>query len=255
VPEGDALHRAAGCLQVLVGQRLHVEARHPRARATGVADRLDGRVLESVQARGKNLLLRFEGGLVLRSHLRMNGSWRVVAGGADPPGLPWFVLRGRDAQAVLRGGAVLELTDRATRDLGPDILADPPDFDAMVARLRAADAHRELGEALLDQRLVAGIGNVWRAEVLWEVRLSPWQRLTETSDDELRAVLGAAATQMRASLHGARRERRIYRRARRPCPRCGTPIASRGQGDDNRIAYWCPTCQPAHDEGEAAAGK
>jgi endonuclease-8 len=255
VPEGDVLHRAAARLQVLVGRRLDVEARHPRARATGVAERLDGRVLESVEARGKNLLLRFEGGLVLRSHLRMNGSWRVLPVSSELIGLPWLVLRGDDRQAVLRGGAVLELTERATRNLGPDILDDPPDFEAMVARLRSVDARRELGEALLDQRLVAGIGNVWRAEALWEARLSPWWRLGETNDAQLRAVLDEAARLMRASLRGRRRERRVYRRAGRPCPRCGTPIASRGQGDENRIAYWCPDCQRTADRGEGRAGQ
>lgn len=150
---------------------------------------------------------------------------------------------------------MLELTDRATRNLGPDILDDPPDFDAMVARFRGANARRELGEALLDQRLVAGIGNVWRAEALWEVQLSPWRRLAETTEEELRAALAEASRLMRASLRGHRHERRVYRRAGRPCPRCRTPIASRGQGDDNRIAYWCPTCQCAPDRGEDTAGQ
>src|SRR5437868_7570353 len=126
MPEGDALHRAARQLQVLVGEAVTVEAPHPQAQATGVAERLDGRVLEAVEARGKNLLLRFEGGYVLRSHLRMSGSWRVLPLAAEVPGHPWLVLRGETQQAVLRGGSVLELTDRATRRLGPDILDDPP---------------------------------------------------------------------------------------------------------------------------------
>src|SRR5581483_12251704 len=129
MPEGDALHRAAQRLQVLVGERLGVEAYYPRARATGVAERLDGRTLEAVEAHGKNLLLRFEGGYVLRSHLRMNGSWRVLPRDAETLGRPWLVLRGRGRQAVLRGGSVLELTDRVAHRLGPDILAEPPDFD------------------------------------------------------------------------------------------------------------------------------
>src|SRR5262245_4936520 len=159
MPVGDALHRAARALQALVGEPLSVKAFHPRARATGVAERLDGKRLEAVEAHGKNLLLRFEGGRVLRSHLRMNGSWRVVPVSVEVLGLPWLVLRGRERQAVLRGGSVLELTDRATRHLGPDILAEPPDFPVMVARLRATEQSRRLGEALLDQRLVAGIGN------------------------------------------------------------------------------------------------
>src|SRR5438105_778186 len=244
MPEGDALHRAAQQLQALVGEAVAVEAPHPRAQATGVAERLDGRVLEAVEARGKNLLLRFEGGYVLRSHLRMNGSWRVLPGDAETLGRPWLVLRGANRQAVLRGGSVLELTDRATRRLGPDILARPPDFEAILERFRRADQRRELGDALLDQRLVAGIGNLWRAEALWSVQLSPWRRLAETTDEELRAVLADAARLMQASLHGKRGDRKVYRRAGRPCPRCATTIASRGQGDDNRIAYWCPTCQP-----------
>jgi len=249
MPEGDALHRAARRLQPLVGEQVAVEAIHPRARATGVADRLDGRVLNGVEARGKNLLLHFEGGYVLRSHLRMNGSWRLVPAAARTPGLPWLVIRGREHQAVLRGGAVLELTDRATRNLGPDILADPLDLDAIAIRFRAADPRRRLGDALLDQRLVAGIGNLWKAEALWEACVSPWRRIGEVTDGELHAVLGYAATLMRASLDGRRPARNVYRRTGRPCPRCGTAILSRGQGDDNRIAYWCPGCQ--RGEGEA----
>jgi endonuclease-8 len=214
-----------------------------------VADRLDGRVLNRVEARGKNLLLHFDGGYVLRSHLRMNGSWRLFPAGAETPGLPWLVIRGREHQAVLRGGAVLELTDRATRTLGPDILADPPDLDAIAARFRAADPGREFGDALLDQRLVAGIGNLWKAEALWEGGVSPWRRLDDVTDEQLKAVLGHAANLMRASLDGRRPARKVYRRSGRPCPRCGATILSRGQGDDNRIAYWCPTCQKG--EGEA----
>ena len=256
MPEGDALHRAARRLQALVGEPVGVEAYHPRAQATGVAPRLDGRVLESVEARGKNLLLRFEGGYVLRSHLRMNGSWRVLPGDVETLGRPWLVLRGRRSQAVLRGGSVLELTDRGTSRLGPDILADPPDFDAMLERLRRSDQRRDLGDALLDQRLVAGIGNVWKAEALWRARLSPWNRLADMTDDELRTALHEAARLMRASLAGHRAPRRAYRRAGPPCPRCSETILSRGQGDDNRIAYWCPRCQPAGQlKGEARLGQ
>ncbi|PWU21092.1 MAG: DNA glycosylase [Candidatus Rokuibacteriota bacterium] len=243
MPEGDTLHRAARRLAVLVGQQVSVEAGHPRAAATGVAERLDGKRLIGVEARGKNLLLRFEGGLVLRSHLRMTGRWRLLAPDAEVAGRPWLVVRGREGVAVLRGGAVLELSDRHVLRLGPDILAEPPAIGQMLTNLRAADPKRELGEALLDQRLVSGIGNVWRAEALWSARLSPWLGLGESTDDELREVLTEAAGLMRASLDGHRPARAVYRRAGRPCPRCGEQIRVGGQGEDNRLAYWCPGCQ------------
>jgi endonuclease VIII len=243
MPEGDSLHRAARRLQVLVGERVAVETPHPRAAAQRVAERLDGRRLLGVEAVGKNLLLRFEGGLVLRSHLRMTGRWQVRERGQARPGTPWLVLAGRDREAVLWNGPVLELSTRGTRRLGPDILADPPDLAAMCANLRREHPSRELGDALLDQRLVAGIGNVWKAESLWRAKVSPWLPLGDVSDAELERVLGEAAALMRASVEGKVVERAVYRKAGRPCPRCGDRVRSRGQEDDNRTAYWCPGCQ------------
>jgi endonuclease-8 len=244
MPEGDALHRAARRLQVLVGERLEVETPHPRARVTRVAQRLDGRKLLGVEAVGKNLLLRFEDGLVLRSHLRMSGRWQVLPRNGTRRGTPWLVLRGAESEAVLWNGPVLELDESRVRSLGPDILADPPDLDAMVAKLRGADPRTAIGEALLDQRLVAGIGNLWRAEALWRAQISPWRPLGELQDEEVRTALGEAARLMRGSLDSGLKVRAVYRRAGRPCPRCGSEIRSRGQGDQNRIAYWCPQCQP-----------
>ena len=241
MPEGDSLHRAARALQVLAGQNVEVETPHPRAAVKRIAERLDGLRLESVEARGKNLLLRFEGGIVLRSHLRMSGRWRVEPRGAPRRGLPWLVLRGAEHEAVLWNGPVLELG--VPERLGPDILADPPDLDAMLVRLRAALPTREVGDALVDQRLVSGIGNVWKAESLWEARVSPWRPLVEVSDEELAAVLAAAHRLMAASLAGERPLRNVYRRVGRPCRRCGGTIRSYPQGESARIAYWCPGCQ------------
>jgi len=248
MPEGDALHRAARRLQPLAGQRLEVVAIHPRARATQVAERVDGRVLESVQAVGKNLLFRFEGGLVMRSHLRMSGRWSLRPRGEERRGTPWLVLRGERYEGVLWNGPVLELHTRAIERLGPDILAQPPDVDAMLVRLRASDATRWLGEALLDQSVVSGIGNMWLAESLWEAKLSPWRRVRDVTEDERRVALGTAARLMRDALDGARRPgHRVYRRVGLPCPRCRTRIRSWGQGDANRMAYWCPACQAGED--------
>jgi endonuclease VIII len=248
VPEGDSLHRAGERLRALEGEVVAVEAPHPRCAALGIAERIDGRRLEHVEAVGKNLLLCFDGGLVLRSHLRMRGRWRVEQAGKRPAGSPWLILRGREVQAVLWNGPVLELSGRRPPEitrLGPDIMLDPPDLEGMLARIRAGDQSRELGEALLDQRAVAGIGNMWKAEALFETGLSPWVRIADVSDEVLRRLLGGTAELMRSG----RRPRAAYRRAGLPCRRCGTIIRSRPQGEDARTAYWCPACQ----EGTEAA--
>jgi endonuclease-8 len=244
VPEGDALYRVAQRLQVLVGERVEVRAPHPAAAVKQIAERIDGRVLESVEAVGKNVFLTFDGGIVLRSHLKMKGRWWVHERGRDlGTGKPWLVLRSPTHEAVLWHGPIIELDDKARRRLGPDILATPPDFDAMVANLRALHQDTPLGEALQVQRAVAGIGNMWMAAALWDVRLSPWLRLSETTDEELRSALAAAARSMRGRLLGMRGRRTAYRRSGRPCPRCGELIRSWPLGDEARMAYWCPGCQ------------
>jgi endonuclease VIII len=230
MPEGDSLHRAARRLAVLVGERIEAESVHPRAQVTGVAPRIDGKRLEAVEAIGKNLFLRFEGGITVRSHLRMSGRWRVEPRGAPRTGRPWLVLRGQAHEAVLWNGPVLEVVALPLR-LGPDVLTD----DLTGIRL-----HGPIGEALLDQRQVAGIGNVWRCEALWHAGFSPWAAAEDVDQQE---ILAHAHRLMAAALAGERPVRNVYRRAGRPCPRCGSPIRSRGQGDDNRIAYWCPSCQ------------
>ena len=245
MPEGDSLHLIATRLQVLVGERVEAEAVHPRGRATGVAPVIDGRVLESVQAVGKNLLLRFEDGVTLRSHLRMSGRWRVERRGGRRVGRPWLVLRGQEWEAVQWNGPVLSLAPAPVARLGPDLLADDVDVGDVVARLRRSDPERRIGEALLDQRLVAGIGNLWLAELLWQARVAPWLPLGATTDAELGTGLAWARRAMRASVVDTRPPCSVYRRAGRPCPRCATPIRSRGLGDANRTAYWCDSCQRA----------
>ena len=228
---------------MLVGQRLEVESPHPRAQATRVAEQVDGRVLESVESIGKNLLLRFEGGLVVRSHLRMSGRWRIERRGAKRIGLPWLVLRGERQEGVLWNGPVLELDRRSVRRrLGPDILGEAFDVDAAVIRMRAHGG-MWLGEVMQLQRLVSGIGNMWMAEALWEIRVSPWVRVRDAPQETLAAALSAARRLMLESLRSGRPGRNVYRRAGRPCLRCGTIVLSRGQGDENRTAYWCSGCQ------------
>jgi len=243
MPEGDSLHQIAALLQPLVGHTISASSPNPRGRVTGVAAVIDGRRLESVDAVGKNLLLRFEGSVTVRSHLRMSGRWTV--GPADPArrGSPWLVLRAGAIEAAQWNGPVLTLETRAVLRLGPDLLADTTDPVALVPRLRRGGAGRPLGEVLQDQRLVAGIGNMWMSEALWQVGLSPWVPLASVDGAELLAALTWARDVMRSAVIGTRPRRSVYRRAGRPCQRCGEIIRARGQGDDNRTAYWCPGCQ------------
>ena len=181
--EGDTILRAAKRIEAAIGgEQLVVSAPNPRGRASGV-QRLDGGTLERVDARGKHLLLGF-GDLTLHSHLGMSGSWHVYPqGGAwrKPSGAAWAVLRGESSEAVQFGGPTLRLlrTDALRRDptlsrLGPDILAS--DFDAeAVARSLRAHPHRTLGDALLDQTLVAGIGNIFKSEASPRPLAAPWR--------------------------------------------------------------------------------
>jgi len=246
MPEGDSLHRAAERLRVLEGQVVEAVSPHPRAALLGIAERIDGRRLERVEARGKNLLLTFEDGIVVRSHLRMHGRWLVLPLDRPVLGRPWLVLRGGKWQAVQRNGPVLELGTARLARLGPDVMMDPPDLAGMLVRFRRVEQRRELGDALLDQTLAAGIGNKWKAEALFEALASPWVPLRDLSDDSLVGVLETASRLMQ----GPRRRNRVYRKVGRPCPRCGTTIRSRPQGDNARMAYWCPRCQA----GTEAAG-
>ncbi len=244
MPEGDSLHRAAARLRPLVGERVAASSPNPRGLVTNVAEAIDGRVLEAVDAVGKNLLLRFEGDVVLRSHLRMNGRWRVARVGERPwRGRPWLVLRTPRWEATQWNGPVLQLDARVARRLGPDLLADATRVPDLVVRLRATDPARLLGDVLVDQRVVAGIGNMWLAELLWHARLSPWLSVGQATDDELAKALQWGRDTMRASVAGARPQRAVYRRAERACPRCGGIVRSRGLGDQNRTAYWCEGCQ------------
>lgn len=248
--EGDTILRAARRLDAaLTGETVAASAPNPRGRAAGI-ERLDGRRLDRVSSHGKNLLLHC-GDVVLHSHLGMNGSWHVYPRGArwrKPRRSAWAVLVGEGREAVQFGGPTLRLipADRLRRDprlarLGPDILAPELDLDAVAAGLRAAP-ERTLGDVLLDQTLVAGIGNIFKSEACFAARVDPWRAVADLSDEQLLAVLAAARAQMLAAVASGRHTYAVYR-ARRPCPVCRGHISSRGQGDANRTTYWCPRCQ------------
>jgi endonuclease VIII len=259
MPEGDTIAWAAKRIRpVLVGQ-IPDEIRTPqlRHRRDRWAERLAGREVERVETHGKHLFIRFgpragqPESLYLHSHLGMVGRW-LVAAEPQPWRNAWIVLR-VDARWVveLRGPTLELLTDGRRRfdqrlaALGPDILSEPFDFERFLRRVRLDDPRRPLGDALLDQTILAGVGNVWKAEGCWEVETDPWRALSTLSDEELVAIVEALRPRMRDSAeHGPRAiSPRVYGRAGRPCPRCGERVHSRGQGDANRTTYWCPGCQ------------
>jgi endonuclease-8 len=257
VPEGDTIHYAANRIRPLLLGRVPdaIETPHPRHRLDRWPGRLAGREVRSVDAHGKHLFLRFEGGLTVHSHLRMTGSWGVYEAGRRwrrSARRAWLVIRARGHEIVEFDGPVLELLtesrtrfDRRLAALGPDILALDFDFDRYLRRLREDDPTRGIGDALLDQRNLAGIGNLWKVEACWLTEIDPFRPVREVSDEEARLLVEAARPRMQQSARDGNQARfkQVYGRAGMPCPRCGGVIRSRGQGDENRITYWCPRCQ------------
>jgi endonuclease-8 len=267
MPEGDTIHHAALRVgRALVGHEIRaIETPQPRHAMDRWPERLGGRAVRSVDARGKHLFVRFEGGLTIHSHLRMGGKWGVFERGrrwTRGAHRAWLIIRTDGHDVVQFDGPALELmTDSRTRfdqllaGLGPDIVADGFDERAYLTRLREDDQTRAIGEALLDQRNVAGIGNIWKSEGCFMAGIDPWRRTADVTDEEALAIVRAARPEMRRSARrggpivtyrpgrGARPGTWVYERAGLPCRRCGTEILARGQGDDNRTTYWCPTCQ------------
>jgi endonuclease-8 len=256
MPEGDTIHYAARRIRPLV-EGLVPEIAHPSPRLRGERwpEKLAGRRVSGVDAHGKHLFVRFEGELAIHSHLRMTGSWGTYRDGQRwrrAASRAWLVLRTDRGEVVQFDGPVLELLterrariDRRLAALGPDILAPELDERGFLRRLREDDPLRPIGDALLDQRTLAGIGNLWKCEGCHAAGIDPWRPVREVSDDEALAIVRATRPGMQQSaLDGMQDAHRvIYARAGRPCPRCGAPIRSRGQGDDNRITYWCAGCQ------------
>jgi endonuclease VIII len=228
-----------------------VEAPQQRHRYAGF-DALDGQVLEEVRAVGKHLLLRFEDGRTLHSHLRMQGSWQVYRDGQPwrwPRSAAWLVLRGGGRTAVQFRGPVLELLEPGRLKLhpvlsrlGPDILADDLDLQQVVPRVRRrVDPGVQVADLLLDQRVVCGIGNLYKSEALWAERVDPFASIGVLDDALLQAVYAEARREMLASVERGREGRhRIYRQP--ACGRCGGPVSARAQGDDARTTYWCERC-------------
>ena len=255
MPEGDVVWYTARRLhRALAGRTLtRSDFRVPRL---ATAD-LTGDVVTETVSRGKHLLIRTKNGLTVHTHLRMDGTWQVRPAAEriwDSHRIR-LLLTNDDWQAIGYQLGVVELIrtseeSQVTGHLGPDLLG--PDWDgAEAVRRLTAEPERPVGEALLDQRNLAGIGNVYKAEVLFLSGLSPWQPVGGVADIGAVADLAKRLLEANKERHGhittgsLRRgeEHWVYGRRGRPCRRCGTPIRSAGQQD--RITFWCPSCQPS----------
>ena len=273
MPEGDTIFRAARTLhRVLAGKTVErFESVYPALNRIDEDRPLPGRTVESVTSRGKHLLMRFSGGLVLHTHMRMNGTWHVYR-----PGERWqrpsrdmrVLVAAADVVAVGFNIPIAELLSTADLArhpqlgrLGPDVADDSFDRDLVLQRMRAS-GRMAIADALLDQRILAGIGNVLKSEILFVAGVDPFAAVHQLDDDTLARLLDVSRRLMNMNVvetatSGPRVGRRttgsldpfqklwVYGRGGKPCRRCGSRIQSRKTGSDARLTYWCQTCQRA----------
>ena len=262
MPEGDTIHRAARTLHAALAGRTvtKFDSVFPQLARAEVA----GRTVESVDAVGKHLLMHFSGDLHLRTHMRMNGSWHLYK-----PGERWrkrhsdmrIVIETEAWVAVAFNVPVAEMHDARSLErqddllhIGPDFLGEEFDFDEARRRIRAR-GDGEIADVLLNQRVVSGIGNEYKSEVLFMARVSPFARVADVGDEQLDTILKTARKVMLANVAkrsparittfrlDPRMKQYVYGRAGKPCLRCGTTIQYAKQGPNARGTYWCPSCQ------------
>ena len=274
MPEGDTIHRVAATLQRAIGGQIvtRFESVLPKLTRVDADAPLRGRTVDRVEARGKHLLIWFSGDLVLRTHMRMNGSWHIYR-----PGERWQRPH-RDMRIVIETAAMHavaftvpvaefvtshELANHdVVAELGPDPLSDHFNAEEAIERMQA-HGDVEIADVLLDQTVIAGIGNVYKSEVLFGARVNPFLKVSQLTRDQLGTIVDIATRFMRANVvdstqagtvaySGMRRTTGranpseglwVYGRAGRPCRRCGTLISRRKQGPFVRSTYWCPRCQ------------
>lgn len=269
MPEGDTIHRAAAALhRALAGRTvLRFESVFPRLTRIDHDHPIRGRTVERVTARGKHLLIWLSGDLVLRTHMRMHGSWHLYRTGERwhrPHHDMRIVLGTADVEAVAFNVPVAELASshemtRMLATLGPDLLAD--DFDPVEAAARIARRQEmTIADALLDQSAISGIGNIYKSEALFATGIDPFARVGDLSLSDIERVVSVVTKMMRANVResgstvrsGPRRTTGrmdpsgrlwVYGRAGQPCRRCGTPITRSKQGPEARSTYWCERCQ------------
>lgn len=283
MPEGDAIFRTARTLnRALAGHEVvRFESVLPALTRVHEDTPITGRTIESVAAAGKHVLMRFSGGLILRTHMRMNGSWHIYR-----PGERWqrprrdmrLIVATKGFEAIGFNVPVAEFlkpSDVARHDdlrlMGPDLLGEAFDANEAVRRFRQRET-LEIADALLNQRIIAGAGNVYKSEVLFLCGVDPFAPVRQVSDEKLRDILstarkhlcanvadpkggittyrgyrrgaGSAFARLRRGRRDAAERRYAYGRAGKPCRKCGTLIRVKAQGPNARLTYWCPTCQP-----------
>jgi endonuclease VIII len=272
MPEGDTVFRTAQTLQKYMAGRLvtRFESVYPALTRVAQDHPVIGRTIDSVFARGKHLLMTFSGDLILRTHLRMNGSWHIYPAGARwqrPVQDMRVLVCTEDACAVGFNIPVAELLStreverhRQLQSLGPDLLGKPFDRAEAVRRIRTR-GHEPIADVLLDQRVVAGMGNVFKSEVLFLAGLDPFTPVAALTDADLQRIVDIGHEQLAANVMdrsqtlstavgrgttrslNPREKLWVYSRSGRACRRCGAAIQSRKTGPDARLTYWCPTCQ------------
>lgn len=260
MPEGDTIFRIAVTLRPVLEGRQIVDV-YSRDRSDDV-ERLAGDQVRSVEARGKHLLIHFAGGKSLHSHLGMSGSWHVYNSGETwqkPRTRAAIALHLEDSTAVCFSPKTLELLSAAElrrhrylNRLGPDLLASHFDHGEVVRRFRVHNS-MPIGQAVMNQTIVCGIGNVYKSELLFLMRMNPESLVSQFSDQQLVALLGKARDLMTRNLTGYVRQTRfavdgkkkwVYGRSGQPCLTCGATIELIRQGDLGRTTYFCPNCQP-----------
>lgn len=261
MPEGDTIHRSASALRTALAGKVMLRFDAPRL--IGPSPRA-GRVIENVESHGKHLEVQWDDGLVLDTHMRMTGSWHLYHAG-DRWRSPYTQMRAaievEEWVAVCFNAPHVETyqcPDRRRHPgsgrLGPDLCASGTDLSRVVNLLLTyPDSEARLGAVMLDQRVMCGVGNVYRCEVLWATELSPYAKVGALSEHDAIRVVNTAASMLRANLATSRRVTSadshsrsgyaVYGRPGQRCPRCGGSIESRPMGPHHRTLYWCPGCQ------------
>lgn len=265
MPEGDSVYRFAETLRpALLGKPVTAARSHGPGPVPQV-HRIVGATCTAVRAQGKNMLISFDNGLALRGHLRMYGTWHVYAPGEKWARSEWsarLVLEVPGATIVNFSAPVIELIEERAlphyapiANLGPNLVDDECDLDEAFRRLRdPALAELTIGDAIMDQRALAGVGNIWKNESLFNAGINPWRRVNELDDATLADLIRRARALLRASIGkpndldlNHRPSMFVYMRGGQPCRRCHTRLRSAPQGVDIRHTCWCPTCQPIVD--------